>query len=137
MEVEALCYRPPHIENEDPFLYALDKKVIEMSADSTETVIIGDLNFNQLDKAEKGKKLNQFNVTHGFSNTNTEVGTCYNRSRNEWSLLDLILCYFLSFLLAFKVIPNAISDSHAMVFAAFDYKKIILQTNQKTNAMLK
>ena len=117
------CYRPPHIENEDPFLHALDKKVIEMSTDSTETVIIGDLNFNQLDKADKGKKLNQFSITHGFSNTNTEVGTCYNKRRNEWSLLDLILCYFLNFLVAFKIIPNAISDRHAMVFAAFDYKK--------------
>ena len=84
---------------------------------------IGDLNFNQLDKADKGKKLNQFNITHGFSNTNTEVGTCYNKRRNEWSLLDLILCYFLNFLVAFKIIPNAISDRHAMVFAAFDYKK--------------
>ena len=51
------CYRPPHIENEDPFLHALDKKVIEMSTDSTETVIIGDLNFNQLDKADKGSWL--------------------------------------------------------------------------------
>ena len=95
------CYRPPHIENEDPFLNALDNKVIEMSADSTETVIVCDLNFNLLDKADKGKKLNQFKTTHGFSNINTEVGTCYNKNRNDWSYLYVILCYFLSFLIAF------------------------------------
>ena len=38
-------------------------------------------------------------------------------------MLDVILCFFLNFLLATEIIPNAISDRHAMVFSAFDYKK--------------
>ena len=40
------CYRPPHLENEDPFLLKLEKIVIEMTTISSETIILGDLNFS-------------------------------------------------------------------------------------------
>ena len=85
--------------------------------------ILGDLNFNQLDKGSKDKKLDQFNIAHDFCSTNTTEGTCYNKRTHEKTLLDVILCYFLNFLIAFLIVPNAISDRHALVLAAFDYKK--------------
>ena len=94
------CYRSPKAENEDAFLSVLEKKVNDSASKSTETVILGDLNFNQFDRLDKGRKLNEFNNTHGFFSTNTKVGTCYNHKTQEWSLLDVILCYFLNFLVA-------------------------------------
>ena len=69
--------------------------VLPSASKSTETVILGDLNFNQFDCLDKGRKLNEFNNTHGFFSTNTKVGTCYNHKTQEWSLLDVILCSYI------------------------------------------
>ena len=66
------CYRSPKQEIEDPFLAKLEQKVLEMGPHSTETIILGDLNFDQFDVKGKGRKLADFNNTHGFSSTNTK-----------------------------------------------------------------
>ena len=66
-----------------------------MAPISNETIILGDLNFDQFDENGRGKKLVDFNNTHGFYSTNTKTGTCFNYKSNESSLLDVILCYFL------------------------------------------
>ena len=93
---------------------------IEKKYELLETIIVGDLNFNMLVK--ENNKLVEFIDTHGFSNTISK-GTRRNPSKNIYTLLDVILCYFLKYLVLSTVINCSFSD-HSLILAAFDFKKI-------------
>jgi hypothetical protein len=81
------AYRPPKPSNENAFISALEAKA---QTNSANTIIIGDLNFDQLDR-NKSAKLNSFCDSYGFKNAITK-GTRYNPITGHSTLLDCILC---------------------------------------------
>jgi hypothetical protein len=101
------AYRPPYATNEDAFFSALEEKV-QLMTNSANTIIIGDLNFDQLDPS-KSAKLNSFCDSFGFRNTITK-GTRYNPTTGHSTLLDYILSFQPSQFLASEVFPFPRSD---------------------------
>ena len=58
---------------------------------------------------------------HGLNNT-IHKGSRRNPTINRSTLLDVILCYFLTLLTAYEVINSPFSD-HSMVISAFNFEK--------------
>ena len=120
------CYRPPHANNVAQFFSSLEQKVIDLETSTSETFIVGDLNFNLINKESNG--LTDFMITNGFYNTIFK-GTRLNSLTQATTLLDVILCYYPQNLLSSEVIPCPVSD-HAAIFSVFDFK---LKKNKPKN----
>ena len=81
---------------------------------------IGDLNYDMFIKEKN--TLAAFCKDHGFKNTNKTEGTRLNQGKNEWSLLDVILCFQIKSLINVSVFPWHFSD-HDLVVNMFNFKK--------------
>ena len=125
------CYRPPHYENETLFFSTLEKKLIENDSSSSETIIVGDLNFDiSTDTPERGlNKLDEFINSNGLFNT-IKKGTRYNREKDRASLLDVILCYKPESYTRSDVFPCPFSD-HSLIISSFKFKKPVNHTEYK------
>jgi hypothetical protein len=108
-------YRPPYPKNEDAFISALEAKS-QLMTNSANTIIIGDLNFDQFDSS-KSAKLNSFCDSFGFKNTITK-GTRYNPTTGHSTLLDYIMCFQFDQFLASEVFKFPSSD-HSLIVSVF------------------
>ena len=117
------CYRPPHPENESSFFTALENRVL-IADKSKDTVIVGDLNYNLSHDGEVGEvenhKLKSFMCTHGFIN-NIIDGTRYNKSKDHYTLLDVMLSYNHIKTKFSKTFDCDFSD-HSFVISALEHK---------------
>lgn len=113
-------YRPPHPDNEELFFSTLENHVVKADK-SVDTFIVGDLNYDIL-SADQGvsNKLNTFMNTFGFSNSITK-GTRYNKNKEQYSLIDVILSYNHIKTHSSEVFDCSFSD-HSFVISALDYK---------------
>lgn len=125
-------YRPPHNENSTAFLAAIESKSNEFENLTKETIIVGDFNYNMFVK--ENNKLEEFITSSGFNNT-INKGTRLNPTTKALTLLDVILCLFLNFLIASKVFPFPLSD-HLFVVSAFNFKKPKTSQNIRSNRFL-
>jgi hypothetical protein len=123
-------YRPPNKDNEDSFISKLEEKILGMEIGLEDTIIVGDLNFDML--GDKKNKLAALINTHSLSNT-IYRGTRYNPTTCRYTLLDVILCYYITFLAASEVIKCSFSD-HSFIISAFDFKK---SYNKQDNKMVR
>ena len=112
------CYRPPYKDNETQFLASVDS-ILNSNTDSSETVIMGDLNFNMCDQYHCAK-LAEFNAINGFTNTVFKSTRIDPRNGNE-SLLDVILTDSYSSLVSSNVFnyPNSV---HKLTISTFNHR---------------
>ena len=85
-------------------------------------LIVGDLIFDMF--CHKNNKLRDFCENHGFINTIKEpTRVNHNKNvKNTATLLDVILCLFLSCFISSAVFPCPFSD-HSLVISSFNYSK--------------
>ena len=121
------CYRPPYTDNENNFFNSVEK--ILGDSDATESLILGDLNYNMLNEYHSAK-LVEFNAINGF--TNTILKPTYTRSG---SLLDVILTDSYPSLVASNVIPCPISD-HDLGISIFSYSSSRLKASMISSRCL-
>ena len=114
------AYRPPYLKNEVNFFNNLRTVISNLEKNHKEIILIGDLNYDMFIKEKN--TLVAFCKTHGFKNTNKTVGTRLNQAKNEWSLLDVILCFQIKSLINVSVFPCPFSD-HDLVVNMFNFKK--------------
>ena len=118
------CYRPESIDC-DLFFERLEYHSLESLGSTTNTFIIGDLNFNLLE--DNDSPLSEFMNTYGLENT-VKKATRLNISTGNWTLLDVILALCTSLFIAGEVIKPSFSD-HSLILSVFDMKSPQAKSN--------
>ena len=114
------CYRPPYSNNETSFFESVNKILTNLESQKvSETLIIGDLNFDVQDELDS-HKLIDFNVTNNFTNTINKP-TRLDPVSGKMTLLDVILCSNPTSVLSSAVFPYSRSD-HWLIVSIFNFK---------------
>ena len=112
------CYRPPHADNIPSFFNSLNSYVAADHDTVDELIVVGDLNFNLLSHSES-KDLMDFNSQHGFHNTVTKA-TRYHKPTGNSTLLDVIMCFIISYLVQ-SFVFNYFNSDHCLIVSSFKF----------------
>ena len=104
----------------------MEEKVLIADKKSSDTLIIGDCNYNMLE--EKSNRLKDFACSHGFDNA-IKKGTRLNPKTMVSTLIDVIFCYFIKDLITSEVF-NCPFSNHCLALAVFNFKKAPLLGNK-------